>query len=161
MAAFKKFIENWGNLIIHLLSVILCAASFSLTLKLNSSQIQPIASAISTFSGILFGFVMASITLIASAKSNTLVQNTQRTGYLTKMLGRMHATMGWLLLVCIIFILILFMPDSLKMKNFFSDEPKQILYSQITLTVGLYTVLVSFKNFIYTWFEFKSFTKNM
>lgn len=161
MRGIRKWWLKYNNWIIHPISMVICAASWKLVENLTYSQIQPIASAISTFAGIMFGFVMASITLISSSKSNTLVRNTTLTGYLPLMLNRMHSTMGWLLLVCAIYVFILFLPDSLKFALPFSENKKQIAFSQIFLIIGIYCLLISFKNFIFTWREFKQFSKNM
>ncbi|MBF7997758.1 hypothetical protein [Rahnella laticis] len=154
-------LKNTINILYLVLSIALCIASWPLVTKMSAAQMQPIASAISTFSGILFGFVMASVTLIASAKDNTLIKNLAKTGYLKKLAERMHSTMGWLLGVCFAFIVILFFPDSLKFKIPFSSSSTEYLYSQIVLELGIFLLLITFKKFYHTWKEFKEITKLM
>lgn len=150
-----------GGIVYTILALILCVVSWPLTVKLTASQLQPIASAILTFSGILFGFVMASVTLIASAKDNTLIKNLAKTGYLKTLTERMHSTMGWLLSVCFVFILILFFPDSLKFTFPYGKAPIEHTYSQLILQFGMFLLLITFKNFYHTWKEFKEITKLM
>lgn len=160
-APTRDKLELWGGRLYIAVSIVLCLACWCLVSQLKAAQLQPIASAISTFAGIMFGFVMASITLLASAKDNTLIKNTQKTGYLKNLVDQLHKTMGWLLFVCVIFLVVMFLPDSLSFKHPALWGRTETLYSSIVLQLGVFILLISFKNFYLTWRQFKEFTKLM
>jgi len=134
-----------------------CWFSWPVVSAFTTKEIQPIASAISTLSGILFGFVMASISLFASAKDNTLVKNTQLTGHLPKLVNRLHVTMGLLLCVCSVFLISLFIPDSLT----FTYSEAEYKYSSMVVILGLFLLLNSFVQFYLSWRGFKGFAEHM
>ncbi|PSW21431.1 hypothetical protein C9I98_05725 [Photobacterium sanctipauli] len=155
---------NWGKLttpLTYLAVLGFCYLSWPIISGLKSSQIQPIASTVATFAGILFGFVMASMTLLASAKDNTLVRNTQRTGYLPKLVARLHKTMGWLLAVCITFIITMFLPDSLSFTVGEGETTLKYTYSSVLVQLGVFILILAFKEFFHTWQQFKRFTSLM
>lgn len=134
-----------------------CFFSWPIISKFTSKEIQPIASAVSTLSGILFGFVMASISLFASAKDNKLVRNTTMTGYLPKLVSRLHVTMGLLLFVCFTFLLVLFIPDSLT----FKIGNTSYRCSVLIVSFGIFLMQNSFFQFYLSWKGFKEFSKHM
>lgn len=160
-ASKRDKLELWCGRLYIAASIALCLACWCAVSELKAAQLQPIASAISTFAGILFGFVMASITLLASAKDNTLIKNTQKTGYLKKLVDRLHKTMGWLLFVCVIFLVVMFLPDNLLFKHPSFFGKTETLYSSIVMQLGVFILLISFKNFYLTWRQFKAFTNLM
>jgi len=141
-----------------LMSLLLAYLAWQIIPELNESQVQPIASTVSTFSGILFGFVMASVIVLATAKDNKLVQNTQKTKYLPKLVSRLHTTMGLLLAVCIIFLICLFLPDSLVFKNTLLSGVK---YVSIILVIGVSVLTFAICKFFLVWNEFKNFAHHM
>ena len=151
------FFKNICNLLVLMFSLFLCWLSWPIVSQFTSKEIQPIASAVSTLSGILFGFVMASISLFASAKDNKLVRNTTLTGYLPKLVSRLHLTMGLLLLVCFAFLLVLFVPDSLT----YTVGTKSYRYSVLILSMGIFLMQNSFFQFFLSWRGFKEFSKHM
>lgn len=157
----KEKLKKLANIAYVLASVVFCIIAWPLSAQLSFAQIQPIASAISTFAGILFGFVLGSITLIASAKDNTLIKNIGKTGYLKKFTEEMHSTMGWLLSVCIIFIILLFFPDVITFKFPFVPDAKEYTYAQLLLQLGIFVLLITFKKFYITWLRLKDITKLM
>jgi DNA integrity scanning protein DisA with diadenylate cyclase activity len=157
----KEKLKKLANKAYIVASFIFCIVAWPLSAQLSFTQIQPIASAISTFAGILFGFVLGSITLIASAKDNTLIRNIGKTGYLKKFTEEMHSTMGWLLSVCIIFIILLFFPDVLTFKFPFVSEAQDHTYAQLLLQLGIFVLLITFKKFYITWLRLKDITKLM
>lgn len=138
-------------------SALICWFSWPVVSEFTSKEIEPIASAISTLSGILFGFVMASISLFASAKDNTLVKNTQLTGHLPKLVNRLHVTMGLLLCVCCVFLILLFIPDSIT----FTVNKTEYRYSSLVVVCGLFLLLNSFVQFYLSWRGFKGFAEHM
>ena len=154
-------IKKWADLAYVIASAVFCIIAWPISGKLTFSQIQPIASAVSTFAGVLFGFVLGSITLIASAKDNTLIKNISKTGYLKKLTEGMHTTMGLLLAVCIIFIILLFFPDSFTYTFPFVKGAEKHTYAQLLLQVGIFFLLLTFKNFYITWVRLKQITKLM
>jgi hypothetical protein len=107
----------------------------------------------------LFGFVMASISLFASAKDNTLIQNTMMTRYLPNLVHRLHLTMGLLLLVCTIFLIVLFVPDSCSIE--YGDPQESIKYTSVLVTLGIFVLINSFYMFVLSWNSFKNFTSHM
>ncbi|MGL4757198.1 MAG: hypothetical protein ACRCXB_33015 [Aeromonadaceae bacterium] len=143
--------------IVIVATFLLCWFSWPIISSFTSKEIQPIASAVSTLSGILFGFVMASISLFASAKDNTLIRNTTLTGYLPKLVSRLHLTMGLLLFVCFTFLLVLFIPDSLTFK--IGDASYR--YSALIVSFGIFLMQNSFVQFYLSWKGFKEFSKYM
>lgn len=138
-------------------TLLICWFSWPIVSKFTSKEIQPIASAVSTLSGILFGFVMASISLFASAKDNKLVRNTTMTGYLPKLVNRLHVTMGLLLFVCFTFLLVLFVPDSLT----FKIGNTSYRYSVLIVSIGIFLMQNSFFQFYLSWKGFNEFSKHM
>lgn len=147
------------TILIGLGALIVCYASWPLFESFDAKNIQPIASAVSTISGILFGFVMATITLLASAKENTLVRNTTLTGYLPRLIDKLHMTMGALLFVCVIFLVILFIPENSTFKT--SANGADHKYASVVLSVGVFLLIVAFSLFIQSWLKFREFAKHM
>lgn len=127
--------------------------------NLEQIQIQPIASTVATLSGILFGFAMASVTLIASAKDNILVKNTQKTNYLPQLVSRLHVTMGYLLAVCVLFLISLFIPDTAVL--FGNGTYPAIKYVSAIMALGVFTLCMAIYRFIMVWREFSKFASHM
>ncbi|MBB1391679.1 hypothetical protein H5185_20030 [Shewanella sp. SG44-6] len=150
-------LKQYYYIIVILITLIICWSAWPVVSKFTAKEIQPIASAVSTLSGILFGFVMASISLFASAKDNKLVRNTTLTGYLPKLVNRLHVTMGLLLFVCFTFLLVLFIPDSLT----FTVANTNYKYSVVIVIVGIFLGLNSFVQFYMSWRGFKDFSEHM
>ncbi|WP_421848367.1 hypothetical protein [Marinomonas sp.] len=140
-------------------SAIVAAVAWEVVPSLTLSQIQPIASTAATVTGILFGFVMASVILLATAKDNALIRNTQLTGYLPRLVRRLHETMGCLLSVCIIFLASLFIPENAM----FSDTGtlSNLKLISIIVEVGVFVLTFSVCMFIIVWREFSKFSANM
>lgn len=65
--------------------------------------------------------------------------------------------MGWLLAVCIIFLITMFIPDSLTFKY---DEVNY-LYACVFAQFGVGILILAFKQFCSTWWEFKTFCNNI
>ncbi|BCS94522.1 hypothetical protein DSLASN_01540 [Desulfoluna limicola] len=141
-------------------NILICSVvtyfSWNIVPSLSESQIQAIASPVSTVAGILFGFVMASVTLIISAKDNTLVRNTQLTGYLPKLLYKLHCTMGWLLFVSIIFLVCIFIPVTLKIQTL-----NDIKVVSILIEIGIFSFTMSLCSFFAVWREFSHFSRSL
>lgn len=154
-----KLFKQYSTYLILFISLTVCYGVWPAIASLSAKEIQPIASAVSTISGVLFGFVMASITLFASAKDNTLVKNTTLTGHLPKLVNKLHLTMGALLLVCLIFLIVLFLPDSLIFEIGESDSSYR--YSSAVSLIGIFFLINSFFLFFSSWFSFKEFTEHM
>jgi len=157
----KENLKILANYAYILASAAFCIVVLPFSVRLTFAQIQPIASAISTFAGILFGFVLGSITLMASAKDNTLIKNIGKTGYLRRFTEEMHSTMGWLLSVCISFIVVLFFPDTLKFKIPYITKNAEHTYAQLLLQLGIFVLLITFKKFYITWLRLKEITRLM
>lgn len=150
-------LKQYYYIIVILITLVICWGAWPVVSKFTAKEIQPIASAVSTLSGILFGFVMASISLFASAKDNKLIRNTTLTGYLPKLVNRLHVTMGLLLFVCFTFLLVLFIPDSLT----FTVANISYKYSVVIVMVGIFLGLNSFVQFYMSWRGFKDFSEHM
>lgn len=145
--------------IVSCIATAVCVAVWPVVSKFSSEQFEPIASSVSTIAGILLGFVMASITLFASATENTLIRNTSKTGYLDELANRLHMTMGMLLAVCITFLIVLFLPDDLTFLVGEGGEPYR--YASVVVTVGVFLLIHSFVNFFMAWREFRKFVRFM
>lgn len=154
-----KKIKDYLIILVPLSALIICYGVWPIVASLSAKEIQPIASAVSTISGVLFGFVMASITLFASAKDNTLVRNTMLTQHLPKLVNKLHWTMGALLLVCLIFLVVLFLPDSLTFQ--ISESENRYRYSSAVSLVGIFFLINSFFLFFSSWISFKNFAAHM
>lgn len=150
-------LKQYYYIIVILITLVICWGAWPVVSKFTAKEIQPIASAVSTLSGILFGFVMASISLFASAKDNKLIRNTTLTGYLPKLVNRLHVTMGLLLFVCFTFLLVLFIPDSLT----FTVANISYKYSVLIVMFGIFLGLNSFVQFYMSWRGFKDFSEHM
>ncbi len=142
-----------------MISTAVAYASWSVVPTMKIAQIQPISSTVATVAGILFGFVMASVTMIASAKGNKLVQNTQKTKYLPKLVKKLHTTMGFLLFVCVIFLICLFIPDQKMVATTGLFSTVKIL--SVILVFGVFILSFSICQFISVWREFSKFASHM
>jgi hypothetical protein len=155
---------DYGNLFQRILSPIIGGIAVylaSLTAEnLNSTNIQPIASTVATVSGILFGFVMASVTLLVSAKENLLVQNTIQTGYLPKLVKKLHNLMFWLLTGCLVFIICLFLPENAVISGNHLWLAG-LRYLTLMLYIGIFVFSVSIIKFVFVWREFSNFASHM
>lgn len=144
----------------ELVTAILCALMFTWLawqvipdLKLN--QAQPISSTIASVAGVLFGFVLASLSILVSASDNKLIRNTKKTSYFPKLLYRLQLTMACLLLVCVTFIAIMFVPQSVAL-------PKvDVSLLAALLAFGIFSFSFSIILFLFVWKEFSSFSKNL
>lgn len=148
-----------GTLLSILFSGGISYAAWTVIPRLEANSIQAIGSTVSTVSGILFGFVMAAVTLLISAKDNTLVKNTQMTGYLPKLIKKLHITMGWLLLACVSFLTCLFIPNSIKFT--FGEQLQDVKLVSMIALVGVFVFCMSICYFLRVWSEFSKFSKNM
>jgi hypothetical protein len=142
------------NFIGVILAILVSALAWKFTPCLELSQVQYIASTMSTVSGILFGFVMASITILATAKDNKLVQNTAKTQYLPKLVSKLNCVMVFLLLVCVVFLSSLF----IKIDNIAYGEIKLV---SIIIEIGVFIFSLAVYKFIRVWREFSKFASHM
>ena len=145
--------------VVVIVSLLTCWLVWPTVSAFTSKEIQPIASSVSTLSGILFGFVMASISLFASAKDNKLVKNTTLTGHMPKLVNSLHLTMGMLLGVCVTFLIVLFLPDTVTFAM--GVNSTQYKYSTVLVTFGIFLLINSFNLFFLAWRNFKSFAEHM
>jgi hypothetical protein len=148
------------NFIAPLISgaIVTYLASF-LVQDLVLATIQQISSTVATVTGILFGFVMASVTLLASAKDNPLIQNTQKTKYLPKLIFKLHVLMALLLTVCLIFLVCLFLPDASSFT--IPSIAENVRYVSAVLDFGIFVFSIAVVKFVFVWHEFSKFISNM
>lgn len=125
----------------------------------DAQQIQAVASTMATVTGILFGFVLACVTLLASASGNTLVRNTQMTGYLPRLMRRMHQSMGALLVVCVLFLVSLFLPLNLPADGIFPWHGFRAV--DLVVLAGVFFFTLSVSLFASVWRRFAAFAANM
>jgi hypothetical protein len=142
------------NIVGIMASILITMVSWKFIPKLDLSQIQYIASTMSTVSGILFGFVMASITILASAKDNKLVQNASKTKYLPELISKLNNMMAFLLFVCLIFLSSLFV----RLEDLAYGETKLV---SIVIATGVFIFSFSVYNFISVWHEFSKFASHL
>lgn len=145
-----------GHVISLIISIVVTYLAMKVVPALSSTEIQPIASTVATIAGILFGFVMASLTVLASAKDNSLVQNTTKTKYLPKLVTALNHTMWTLLVVCLLFLSSLFIPDSITVIS--GNETKLI---SVVVGVGVFVFTWAICKFISVWNEFSAFARAM
>ncbi|TNC80689.1 MAG: hypothetical protein C9356_12375 [Oleiphilus sp.] len=152
------------NTVIHFSSIafvsaMICWFIWPTVSEFESKSIQPIASAVSTITGILLGFIMASMSIIGAAPSNTLIRNTSLTGYLPQLVERLHYTMGALLVVCLIFLAVLFVPESKTLR--LSEAGAEYRLGSVFVLVGMFVLIIAVYLFLWTWTKFKDFAKHM
>lgn len=116
-------------------------------------SVAPIASTVATISGVLVGFVIASLTVLSSASSNILKQNTVLTGYYNVLIGRLGWSMMFLLSVCVTFLLLLFVPKGCTV---FGTN----LYALIT-AFGVFLFVLAVILFYSIWRSISGFVSNM
>lgn len=103
-----------------------------------------IISSMATISGVLLGFVTASITMLYSAQAHKLIANAKKTGHFQDLLRRLQELMILLFLSCFLFLLALLLPDSIC-------ETREIF---ICLGVGVFVAAFSL-----FWSVWRLFTK--
>ncbi|EHZ2763636.1 hypothetical protein K5N54_002676 [Vibrio vulnificus] len=145
---------------VYLATAFIMYWSWPVISQLKMAHLQPIASTVATFSGILFGFAMGSITLLTSS-SHVMVENTKKTGYLKVLTSKLHATMGWLLGVCVVFLVTMFLPDSLVFVVGEGKDQQTYLYACVVAQAGVGVLIIAFKEFFVTWREFKKFSNSL
>jgi len=150
-----NILTKLNNIIEITLPIFVAMLSWKFIQNLELSQVQYIASTVSTVSGILFGFVMASITILASAKENKLIINTTKTKYLPNLVSRLNQTMGLLLLVCIVFLSSLFVKID---DMIFYNEVKLV---SIIIVLGVFIFSLAVYKFVNVWYEFSKFASHM
>ncbi|ELX4138727.1 TPA: hypothetical protein ACMDN4_002796 [Vibrio cholerae] len=160
-ATTKGFnLTRLASLSVYPCTLLIMYFSWPIISQLKMIHLQPIASTVATFAGILFGFAMGSITLLTSS-SHVLVENTKKTGYLKTLTSKLHSTMGWLLAVCVVFLITMFIPDSLTLNIGEGDSQQTYLYACLFAQFGVGILIIAFKEFYVTWREFKKFSNNL
>lgn len=137
-------------------SIAFAYLSWKVVPDLKPSAIQPIASTMASVAGVLFGFVMASLTILASANGNKLVENTKKTNYFEQLVHKLHVSMLLLILVCLTFLVSLFLPETvtIPLKN-------PIKLVSVVLVGGVFLFSLAIFTFVSVWHEFSQFAKNM
>ncbi|MGF1836451.1 hypothetical protein [Photobacterium sanguinicancri] len=154
-------LKKYLNIAVYIVTLGILIYTWPVTSQLTLSQLQPIASTVATIAGILFGFAMGSMTFLTTAKGITLVENVKKTGYLKKLTSKLHSTMGWLLAVCVIFLITMFIPDSVTFDVTVSQQSKTYHVASAVAHIGVGVLILAFKEFFFTWREFKKFADSI
>ena len=97
-------------IIIHIIILIVCAIFSKIILNFSYEKIIPIASSITTLVGILFGFLITSVSILLSLKDNKVVRNYALINFIPDLAKDIYITICLLLITCFIFLIILFIP---------------------------------------------------
>ena len=138
------------------ISIAFAYLSWKVVPDLKPSAIHPIASTMASVAGVLFGFVMASLTILTSANGNRLIENTKKTKYFEKLLRKLHISMLLLIIVCVNFLVALFIPDTVTITIMVSFK-----LISLVLVFGVFLFSLALFNFISVWHDFSQFAKNM
>ena len=143
-----------GNIVSGIVALLITALAYQIIPNLKDADINQISSSISAVSGMLFGFLMATFTLLVSATENSLVRNTKQTGYFSDLLNSITGTMISLIITCFIFLAVNYIPDT----SFITKNLKSIT---VLITIGTFLLTLSSVKFIYIWKEFNKFASLM
>lgn len=121
--------------------------------ELDTKAIQPIASGVATIAGILLGCVIAAISILVSSSHNSLIRNISLTGGLSQLIGNLNHSMLALVATCVIFLAVLFIPDSACFGG------HQV--NSVVVLVGVFALIMSFMLFLFSWKRFKDVASRM
>lgn len=143
----------FSNYLPYGLGILVVYLSWGVISKLTLSQVQPIASTVATISGILLGFILASISLLYSSKNNSFVLDMKNKGYLKKLLSKLNAAFIWLFGTCIIFLISMFITEDINIGTY------KIL--TVILSLGIVVLIKSLFSFYFVWREVSKFSEFM
>lgn len=108
-----------------------------------------ISSSMATISGVLLGFVTASITMLYSAQAHKLIVNAKKTGHFQDLLRRLQELMVLLFLSCILFLLALLIPDTIcQIRDVLVCLGVGVFVSAFTLFWSVWRLFTKFVSFM-------------
>ncbi|MCD9500365.1 hypothetical protein [Photobacterium carnosum] len=128
------------------------AANYNST---DHSIVLGIASPLATVAAMLFGFIIASVTFLSSAKDSSLIKAMKDTQMHQQLLSQLHHTGIGLISSCIFMVLSIFSPSKpiIKTINFNWD------YS--LLIIGFFLLLFSMIEFWFCWKRVNLMDRNL
>ncbi|WP_158249865.1 hypothetical protein [Pantoea sp. ICBG 1758] len=126
-------------------SAILMCVIYYISNPMPHVEILTVAGVMSTVAGILFGFVLAAISIFSSAGSNPngIVSSLKATNILPKLISTLLTTGTTLIFACVFSIISMFIPETVLVKSLRLDFAMVLL--------GLSNLIVSIISFIGTW----------
>lgn len=129
------------------ISLALAAFAWPVVSALDAKAIQPIASGVATIAGILLGCVIAAMTILVSSSHSSLIRNMKLTGGLSDLISNLNHTMLALVITCVIFLAVLFVPDQVTVC--------EVEVNSIVVAIGVVSMGMSFMLFLFSWGKFK------
>lgn len=130
-------------------AVVICPV-LAFTAEPTHDRIIAIASPLATVAGILFGFVMASITFISSNSKNQLIANMKSTNLYHPLMENLATTGLALITSCIFMVFSIFMPEN-DMFSWFLKTSFKLNWDNFFLLIGFYTLIYGLFEFLSTW----------
>lgn len=110
----------------------------------DHNQIIAIASPLATIAGILFGFVMASLTFISSNKDNSLLLAMKKTKMYDSLMDGLLTTGLALIASCIFMVFAIFFPE-------IQIAYLAINWDHLALILGFFTLIYGLFEFLDSW----------
>lgn len=136
---------SFSTIVKVLISLVITAIMASNYNPTDHSIVLGIASPLATIAAMLFGFIIASVTFLSSAKDSSLIKAMKNTQMHQQLLSQLHHTGVGLISSCIFMVLSIFSPSKpiIKTINFNWD------YS--FLIVGFFLLFISMIEFWFCW----------
>lgn len=117
---------------------------------MKHADVMTTAGVLSTVSGILFGFVLAAISIFSSANSDKdgAINALKRNNILPLIIKRLLSTGATLIMACILPLIAMFLPDDLVLKG----NPIDFVF----ILLGLSSLLVSLYTFSRCWYSLRN-----
>lgn len=109
----------------------------------SHGEVLAIASPLATVAGILFGFIIASVSLFSSASENELITSMKSTNMYAPLMSELSSTGLALISSCIFMVISIF-------------TPAKLIYSTYALTWDYLLLIVGFFCLVYALIEFWS-----
>lgn len=117
---------------------------------MKHADVMTTAGVLSTVSGILFGFVLAAISIFSSANSDKdgAINALKRNNILTLIIKRLLSTGVTLIMACVLPLIAMFLPDDLVLKG----NPIDFVF----ILLGLSSLLISLYTFSRCWYSLRN-----
>ncbi|WP_147822880.1 hypothetical protein [Aeromonas hydrophila] len=119
----------------------------------SHGDVVAIAGPLSTVAGILFGFIIASVSFFSTSANNSLITNMKNTGMYKQLMGQLSHTGLALITSCIFMVIAMFSPFDVKIHNYNLDY--------IFLSFGFLILCYSLFEFWSCWRKVNLVAKNM
>ncbi|MEI4985564.1 hypothetical protein [Aeromonas caviae] len=119
----------------------------------SHGDIVAIAGPLSTIAGILFGFIIASVSFFSTSANNSLITNMKNTGMYKQLMGQLSHTGLALITSCIFMVVAMFSPFDVKIYDYNLDY--------VFLSLGFLILCYSLFEFWSCWRKVNLVAKNM